>query len=284
MGWFKVDDQLAFHSKVMMAGNSAMGLWVRAGSWSAAQLTGGFLPTHMANAMANMANGMANGCDTDALVMAGLWQEVEGGYQFHDWDLFQPDAEAEKAKREELAKARSDAGKAGAKARWANKDDGKPHGKRNGKTEESHGKPMANEWQTDAPDPTRPDPLATNVAREGTPQAAATPKKTRGHRIPDKWHPSNDLVQNMITECPNVDQATEHRVFMDYWKAAAGAKGVKVDWEATYRNWIRRAAKNTPQQRMTASDRRLQQGAEITKRAAARKLPADPFDSKELTP
>ena len=53
MSWFKVDDQLAFNAKVVAAGNEAMGLWVRAGSWSAAQLTDGFIPEHMANAMAN---------------------------------------------------------------------------------------------------------------------------------------------------------------------------------------------------------------------------------------
>lgn len=154
MPWFKVDDQLAFNAKVMLAGNSAMGLWVRAGSWSSAQLTGGFIPGHMANAMANA---MANPCDADALVMAGLWQEVDGGYQFHDWADFQPDAEVEKQKRKETSEARSAAGKAGARARWAAKNDGKTPDLPKQKHGKPHGKPMANEWQTDAPVPTRPD-------------------------------------------------------------------------------------------------------------------------------
>jgi hypothetical protein len=30
--------------------------------------------------------------------------------------------------------------------------------------------------------------------------------------------------------------------FRDYWKSAAGAKGVKADWPATWRNWCRREA------------------------------------------
>ena len=140
MGWFKVDDQLAFHAKSVMAGNSAMGLWVRAGSWSSAQLTDGFIPTHMANAMANP---MAKPCDPDALVLAGLWNEAEGGFQFHEWQDFQPSAEVEKAKRKATSAARSRAGKAGAAARWNDKPDSKG---------------MANEWQSDGPDPTRPDP------------------------------------------------------------------------------------------------------------------------------
>jgi len=30
--------------------------------------------------------------------------------------------------------------------------------------------------------------------------------------------------------------------FRDYWKAAAGSKAVKVDWNATWRMWCRREA------------------------------------------
>jgi len=160
MSWFKVDDQLAFNAKVMLAGNSAMGLWVRAGSWSSAQLTGGFIPTHMANAMANA---MANPCDADALVMAGLWDEAEGGYQFHDWTDFQPDAEIEKEKRKATSKARSDAGKAGAAARWNRENNGKPDSK-------SDGKRIANEWQNDAPVPSRPVQSSLSEVSDETPR------------------------------------------------------------------------------------------------------------------
>jgi hypothetical protein len=32
--------------------------------------------------------------------------------------------------------------------------------------------------------------------------------------------------------------------FRDYWIAQPGAKGIKLDWPATWRNWIRRAAPN----------------------------------------
>ena len=47
MPWFRVDDNLGFHHKVIAAGNPAMGLWVRAGSVCASQLTDGFVPDHM---------------------------------------------------------------------------------------------------------------------------------------------------------------------------------------------------------------------------------------------
>lgn len=30
--------------------------------------------------------------------------------------------------------------------------------------------------------------------------------------------------------------------FVDYWRAQPGQKGVKTDWPATWRNWVRNAA------------------------------------------
>ena len=227
MGWFKVDDQLAFHAKIVAAGNSAMGLWIRAGSWSSAQLTDGFIPTHMANAMANP-------CDQDALVMAGLWDEVEGGYQFHDWSEFQPSAEEERQKR----KARSLAGKKGAAARW----DGKPHSKSHGKSDATA---MANECDLDAP--TRPDP---------TEEAKASSSRTkRGTRIPADFTVTPDMIAWAQEKAPNVDGPRETAKFINYYQALAGAKATKLDWVATWRNWMLNAAERAPQGKPTTGDK-----------------------------
>lgn len=35
----------------------------------------------------------------------------------------------------------------------------------------------------------------------------------------------------------------QHDVFVDYWSAVSGAKGIKKDWNATFRNWIRNQIK-----------------------------------------
>lgn len=32
--------------------------------------------------------------------------------------------------------------------------------------------------------------------------------------------------------------------FRDYWASQPGQKGVKADWQATWRNWVRRAAES----------------------------------------
>jgi hypothetical protein len=49
----------------------------------------------------------------------------------------------------------------------------------------------------------------------------------------------------MDAECPHVDQWAQFVRFRDYWTAQPGQRGVKADWDATYRNWIRKAADDT---------------------------------------
>jgi hypothetical protein len=77
--WFKVDDNFATHRKTVAAGNTAVGLWVRAGSWSSANLTDGYIPTHMITVLGGRL------VDAKRLAAAELWIEVDGGYQFHQW-------------------------------------------------------------------------------------------------------------------------------------------------------------------------------------------------------
>jgi hypothetical protein len=53
----------------------------------------------------------------------------------------------------------------------------------------------------------------------------------------------------MQTECPTVDFRAEHRKFIDYWTDRTGKDATKVSWDGTWRNWIRRAAEQTPNRR-----------------------------------
>jgi hypothetical protein len=106
MTWFKVDDGLAFHAKVVQAGNAAMGLWVRAGSWSAQQLTDGFIPEQIALTLGGKGQ-------VTALVAAGLWVVVEGGYQIHDYLSYNPTADEVRADQARKHEAKVRAGRAG---------------------------------------------------------------------------------------------------------------------------------------------------------------------------
>lgn len=104
MPWFKIDDNLAFHHKVVAAGNAAMGLWARAGSWCAQNLTDGFVPDHMLARLGTPSQ-------VEKLVRVGLWNRVEGGIEFHQWANRQPlrtQIEAEReASRTRMASVRA---------------------------------------------------------------------------------------------------------------------------------------------------------------------------------
>lgn len=106
MPWFKVDDKLHDHRKARAAGPTAMGVWLLAGSWSADNLTDGFIP-------AAVVRRWGRPRDATRLVEVGLWevavQDGEEGWQFHEWAERQPS----RAETLALRAARAEAGKAG---------------------------------------------------------------------------------------------------------------------------------------------------------------------------
>jgi hypothetical protein len=65
--------------------------------------------------------------------------------------------------------------------------------------------------------------------------------EVRGTRLPDDWQPTPDLIAWARAQCPGVDLAHETAMFVDYWRAQPGQRGVKLDWPATWRNWVRKA-------------------------------------------
>jgi hypothetical protein len=65
----------------------------------------------------------------------------------------------------------------------------------------------------------------------------------QGHRLPEDWLPSEDVRQWTLKECPLV-RKPDLEEFRDYWKSQPGIKGRKVDWDATWRNWCRKAQRD----------------------------------------
>lgn len=63
----------------------------------------------------------------------------------------------------------------------------------------------------------------------------------RGCRLPSNFWP-DDTGLRVFLECNGTDIAAAVEHFADYWQARAGAGGVKLDWQATWRNWCRNAA------------------------------------------
>lgn len=101
---------------------------------------------------------------------------------------------------------------------------------------------------------------------------APAPARKRASRLPEGWMPRQDVIEQMRAECSHVDLEAEHRKFQDHWAAASGKSATKLDWDATWRNWIRRAAEFTPRTGATGApmSRRQQEMAEYERRKGIR--------------
>jgi hypothetical protein len=69
--------------------------------------------------------------------------------------------------------------------------------------------------------------------------------QNRGTRLPTDWQPLPDEWTDTVALIGADRARAELLKFRDYWIALPGAKGVKLDWPATWRNWIRRVSENT---------------------------------------
>ena len=87
MPWFKVDDKFHSHPKVIKAGNEAVGLWSRCGSYASDHLTNGFIPEEVALLYGRREL-------AEVLVRTKLWSRVRGGWQMHDYFDYNPSKEA----------------------------------------------------------------------------------------------------------------------------------------------------------------------------------------------
>jgi hypothetical protein len=68
---------------------------------------------------------------------------------------------------------------------------------------------------------------------------------SRATRLSTDFELPEDWVEFCKSERPDLDAKKTFAEFKDHWIAQAGAKGVKSDWTATWRNWVRRTfAKN----------------------------------------
>lgn len=96
-----------------------------------------------------------------------------------------------------------------------------------------------------APPPT-PAPVSTLVsAAVAAPRRQATDR--RGARLARDWAPAPDAIAFAAAAgLAPAAIAAEAAKFRDYWIAIPGARGCKLDWPATWKNWIRRTAEQQP--------------------------------------
>jgi len=235
VSWLKVDDGWWRHPKIIELSKPARSLWVMAGAWCADQLTDGHLP----RGALKLVDGTRK--EASELVASGLWDVTEKGWRFHDWSMYQPSREqvlndraaaAERQKRAR-AKARESASKSSQSRRDSRATGTVSHG---------------------PPDPTRPDPTFDLPEVDQQPQgqtplspvadATRQPSGTgnaRGTRLPEDF-PITDALASWAREHAPMTGPMDHDAFCDYWRGVPGAKGRKVDWDATWRNWMRKAS------------------------------------------
>lgn len=217
MVWFRVDDRFHGSDPVKRIPRehraAAIGLWTLAGTWSSQFLKDGYVPGHMVEDFGGTPE------LAQLLVDVGLWRVKRDGFVFVDWDKWQPTREHVEGKR------KADADRAAAyRARRA------------AKSGESHEGVTRDESVSHAvvraprPDPTRPVKEETDVS---------SGSNKRGTRIPGGWAPSELLLEWGRAKAPSVDLLAETEKFGDFWRAKPGQGGVKTDWDATWRNWMR---------------------------------------------
>ncbi|WP_172621032.1 hypothetical protein [Microbulbifer sp. GL-2] len=101
------------------------------------------------------------------------------------------------------------------------------------------------------------EPVRTNKkpVERGTVPSRANPK--RGTRLPGNWV----LTDKFRIEAQRLRPDLIHRIhdiaesFRDYWISQSGQRGVKLDWLATWRNWLKREKYFAPQPRASGQQR-----------------------------
>ncbi len=129
-------------------------------------------------------------------------------------EFFEETEEGWKNKRadEEIAKykAMQEGGRKGAALRWGKGSDSPP----------KH-----------PPMPTKNQEPLTNNHRNGA--KAPKAKRLDVDSLPTEW------LEFCKTNRPDLEPTAVFEQFRDYWIAQGGQKGAKLDWFATWRNWVR---------------------------------------------
>lgn len=252
MTWFKIDDSFYDHPKVFDAPDCAVALWVRAGTWSARNLTDGFVP-------AGMPARLCDDPDTAIreLIRRGLWSRAKDGYRFHDWADYQPTREAKEREREAAAERQRKR-----RAHLKGQVNGTPVtevSRRDSRVSRgvSHG--------VSSPAPTRPDPT-TQVPSEPAALPARQPTITqRSKAITDayaaaepmcKWPAVNAIVIKAIKS----ERFTDDEIRDGLLRLAGEGRGVTVE---TLRVELSGLPANARAVRPSTTDQRVAQAAAL---------------------
>ena len=277
MSWFRGDDRLHSHRKTRHVLKSSpdkkrdsapMGLWVLAGTWAAQNATVGWVPTEELDRFDDDWEDLA-----ERLVRAEFWwpeqRNGEPGFGFVNWEEYNPSAGQP-----------SDSGTYGNHVRWHVKRNRVAehceHCPSEPESPDLSGRiapDIAPESGCESQSIAQPNPIPTHTQPTPIPLASAdefesfgnelalipvratadavAPTKrvtmTKGSRLPDGWVPARTAA-NLKAESGHESAwlSRELERFRDHFIGAAGSRGVKSNWDSTWRNWIRTAEDRAP--------------------------------------
>jgi hypothetical protein len=115
--------------------------------------------------------------------------------------------------------------------------------------------------KTGYPDAGFPGPIQKTITEDHTedhktgPPVAPPRRSDRGTRLPEHF-PVTGEMRTWAREHAPLCGTTDHDAFCDYWHSSPGAKGRKVDWVKTWRNWMRREQERRIRQQPRAAPSR----------------------------
>lgn len=151
---------------------------------------------------------------------------------------------------------------------------------------ETHGLPSDNPTVTQTeptanPSETHAKPIREEKRREES-SSLRSEESARATRLPADWVLPDEWADWAKGERPDLDLMTTAAGFHDYWRAKAGKDGRKLDWQATWRNWVRNE-RSTPNARAsppteTAYQRSMRERVQEAAPSIARQAPQDATD------
>jgi uncharacterized protein YdaU (DUF1376 family) len=85
-----------------------------------------------------------------------------------------------------------------------------------------------------------------NIKRKSSPSESPKESSSKGRRLPPDWLQTDDDWATACRLLGRQKAEIELAKFRDYWPAKPGSAGRKLDWDATWRNWVRKAAEQLP--------------------------------------
>nr|DAH25695.1 MAG TPA: replisome organizer [Caudoviricetes sp.] len=215
--WAKIDDKLWMHPKWVSLPDSAKALWVSALSYCACYETDGHVPS---KTLSILCPNKRHDRVANLLIKCGLWEPIDGGYVFHDWERYQPT----KARKDAERKDKRDRMRA-LRARSVTS---------NRRVTDSD---VTSKLLDPVPVPEVAKATYMGGASANAEDPAPTKRRTRKTRLPDNWQPNPE------------HHATAHRLHLDLDSEAedfrnhAQAQGRRLaDWDAGFRSWLKKSA------------------------------------------